>query len=130
RSFDTLQRDIDMTEQRLAGMDTYQSRALEMIVSPRVRDALDLNREPDKVRDRYGLAGTDFLRARRLVEAGVSVVSIAAPFSVRVPGASDPGWDNHASLFKVFPTKLPVYDRPCLPSSRTCTSAAWTETWL
>src|SRR5262245_19369191 len=44
RSFDTLRRDIDMTEQRLAGMDTYQARALEMIVSPRVRDALDLNR--------------------------------------------------------------------------------------
>ena len=111
RSFDTLQRDIDMSEQRLAGMDTYQARALEMIVSPRVRDALDLNREADKVRDTYGLAGADFLRARRLVEAGVSVVSIAAPFSVRVPGTSDPGWDNHASLFKVFPTKLPIYDR-------------------
>ena len=111
RSFSTLQRDIDTSQKMLAGMDSYNARALQMIASTQVRDALDLGREPDKVRERYG-QGTDFLRARRLVEAGVSVVSVAARFPVRIAGVNDPGgWDTHGNNFKILRAKLPAYDQ-------------------
>jgi len=94
------------------GADVYTARALEMITSTRVRDALDLDREPVQVRDRYG-AGLDFLRARRLVEAGVTVVSVAARFSVRLGGGiNDPGgWDTHGHNFTILRAKLPIYDQ-------------------
>jgi hypothetical protein len=111
RSFNTLQRDIDTAQKTLAGMDSYTARALEMIASTQVRDALDLSREPDRIRDAYG-PGIDFLRARRLVEAGVSVVSVAARFPVRIAGVNDPGgWDTHGSNFKILRAKLPAYDQ-------------------
>jgi hypothetical protein len=113
RSFDSLQKGIDNAQRSLEGMDSYRQRALEMSVSTRVRDALDLGREPDRVRDQYGSAGADFLRARRLVEAGVSVVSVAARFPVRLGGGiNDPGgWDTHGSNFKILRAKLPIYDQ-------------------
>jgi hypothetical protein len=92
--------------------DAYAAQALEMITSTRVRDALDLGRESVRVRDRYG-AGLDFLRARRLVEAGVSVVSVAARFAVRIGGGiNDPGgWDTHGHNFTILRAKLPLYDQ-------------------
>jgi hypothetical protein len=113
RSFDSLRSDLDNAQRSLEGLDSFQRRALEMIVSPRVRDALDLNREPDRLREQYGSAGADFLRARRLVEAGVSVVSVAARFPVRLGGGiNDPGgWDTHGSNFKILRAKLPIYDQ-------------------
>ncbi|MFT5328739.1 MAG: hypothetical protein ACI8P0_006654, partial [Planctomycetaceae bacterium] len=53
----------------------------------------------------------EFLRARRLVEAGVPVVTLPARFPVRVNGAPDPGgWDTHAYNFKLLKEKLPRYD--------------------
>jgi hypothetical protein len=92
--------------------DAYTARALEMITSTRVRDALDLGRESVRVRDRYGV-GLDFLRARRLVEAGVTVVSVAARFPVRIGGGiNDPGgWDTHGHNFTILRAKLPMYDQ-------------------
>jgi uncharacterized protein (DUF1501 family) len=78
-----------------------------------VRDALDLGRESDRVRARYGSAGADLLRARRLVETGVSVVSVAARFPVRLGGGiNDPGgWDTHGYNFQILRAKLPLYDQ-------------------
>jgi hypothetical protein len=108
QTFDTLRRDLD---ERGGMVDSHTARALEMITSTRVRDALDLEREPERVRHHYG-QGLDFLRARRLVEAGVSIVSVAARFPVRVPGANDPGgWDTHGYNFKLLRAKLPIYDQ-------------------
>ena len=113
RTFDTLQRDRDNSQRSLEGVDSYQRRALEMIRSTKVRDALDLSRESQSTRDLYGNAGSDFLRARRLVEAGVSVVSVAARFSVRIgDGVNDPGgWDTHGYNFRLLRAKLPIYDQ-------------------
>ncbi|MGE3804868.1 MAG: DUF1501 domain-containing protein [Gemmataceae bacterium] len=112
KQFDTLRRDIDTSHQLISGLDSYQRRALEMIASPAVRDALDLDREPERLRACYGPAGADLLRARRLVEAGVSVVSVAARFSVRVGTINDPGgWDTHGNNFKLLRAKLPIYDQ-------------------
>jgi Protein of unknown function (DUF1501) len=62
------------------GMDPsfrgYQQRAFELLVSGRVAEAFRLEREPDRVRDHYGrnLFGQGLLLARRLVQAGVSIV--------------------------------------------------------
>jgi hypothetical protein len=93
-------------------MDSFNARALEMLTSTKVRDALDVEREPARLREAYGPAGLDFLRARRLVEAGVSVVSVAARFYVRIPEANDPGgWDTHGTNFKLLRAKLPIYDK-------------------
>lgn len=99
-------------------MTTYTDRALDMLNSTRVREALDLSQEPDAVRRRYGEGldpknqGLDLLRARRLVEAGVSMVSVAARFPVNIGGGmNDPGgWDTHAYNFKLLAAKLPIYD--------------------
>jgi hypothetical protein len=107
RCFDTLRRDLDSGGQ-LAGVDHFTARALDMITSPRVRDAFDFMREPDRVRDRYGndryapnrALAMKFLIARRLVEAGVSVVSLDA-FS----------WDTHSDNFPICRRQLPLLDQ-------------------
>jgi hypothetical protein len=107
---DRMRRNPDMT--------TYTERALEMLTSTRIRDALELSRESDATRRSYGegldprAQGLDFLRARRLVEAGVSLVSVAARFSVNIGGGiNDPGgWDTHGYNFKLLRAKLPIYD--------------------
>ncbi len=104
----------------LGEVDTYTERALDMLVSSRIRDALDLSTESESIRQKYGegtdpqAQGLDFLRARRLVEAGVPLVSVAARFHVKNLGAgvNDPGgWDTHAHNFKILRAKLPIYDQ-------------------
>ncbi len=73
----------------LDAMDSFYQRAYSLISSPEARQAFDLNKEDAKVRDRYGRhqAGQRFLMARRLVEAGVRMVSVTAG-----------GWDHHANI--------------------------------
>jgi len=111
RTFDSLRRDVDARGE-MAGMDAFTGRALEMITSSQARDAFDLNRESDRVRARYGLMADlpanvtylvlkQFLLARRLVEAGVSVVALQA-FGE---------WDTHADNFKTLRRLVPVVDR-------------------
>jgi hypothetical protein len=110
RTFDQLTRSIDGGA--LESVESSRARALQMIASSQVRNALDLDREPIVLRDKYGPAGLDFLRARRLVEAGVSVVSVASRFSVRIPECNDPGgWDTHGHNFALLRAKLPIYDK-------------------
>src|SRR5262249_6864092 len=53
RAFDTLRRDLD-GKGTMEGIDAFQARALQMVTSGKVRDAFDLDKEPDKVRARYG----------------------------------------------------------------------------
>lgn len=111
RSFDGLRRDVD-AKGEMAGMDAFTAQALEMIVAPRVRDALDIRREPDRVRAGYGEAGASFLLARRLIEAGVSVVTLAANFPKSTTDDEVIGnWDTHRNNFTSLRWKLPHYDR-------------------
>ena len=62
----------------LAAMDEFYQKAYAMISSPSAREAFNLQKEPQKMRDSYGMnaAGQRFLMARRLVEAGVRFVSV------------------------------------------------------
>jgi hypothetical protein len=59
----------------MAGVDTFTARALEMIASPKVRDAFDVSKEPKALQERYG-TGKRLLQALRLAQAGVSVVEM------------------------------------------------------
>src|SRR4029077_1522349 len=114
--FDTLRREIDRT-QTMAALDDFNRRALDMLTSPRTRQAFDLSKEPDRVRDRYGrtTGGQSLLLARRLVEAGVRFVQISAHFPVStassVLGASN--WDDHSvnsDIFASYRERMPAFD--------------------
>jgi hypothetical protein len=99
-AFDNLSRDIETSAGTFAGMDRFTAQALEIVSSARVRDAFDVSREPQPVRQAYGPL-TRFLQARRLVEAGVSVVTVLAPGY----------WDTHGNNFGTLRQLLPVLDR-------------------
>ncbi|MSQ96517.1 MAG: DUF1501 domain-containing protein [Gemmataceae bacterium] len=95
-SFDGLRREVDANA---AGLDTFTTRAFDMISSGGVRNALDLGREPNNGRQRY--QGVEqFLTARRLVEAGVGCVTL-----------SYGGWDTHGQNFQAMRRQLPPLDK-------------------
>jgi hypothetical protein len=119
-SLDTIRRDVDAAGQ-MGAMDAYAAQALDMISSGKARKAFDLADEPDHVLERYRSGGSKFryyrreafwdweafVRARRLVEAGVPFVSMQVGL-----------WDHHCdatsgSIFEGYRTLLPLYDR-CL----------------
>ncbi len=84
---------------RPAGWQRFQERALDLVTGPQARQAFDLEREPSGRRDRYGRhpLGQNLLLARRLVEAGVRLVSINA-FCGVPPGEKFRDvqtWDSH-----------------------------------
>jgi hypothetical protein len=118
-AFDDLRRNVDWQAEASA-MDRYSAQALDLVTSPRVRDAFDVTLEPSRVRDAYGPVVTvksateskmvpwnplAFLQARRLVEAGVSVVTVAAG-----------DWDHHSAtgapnIFDGLRSLVPAYDQ-------------------
>src|SRR5207245_2687443 len=61
-----------------ANFQRFQERAVDMVTGTEARRAFDLAKEPTAVRDRYGRhpLGQNLLLARRLVEAGVRLVSV------------------------------------------------------
>jgi hypothetical protein len=89
-SFDGLRREADATG-ALEGADTFTRQALTILTSSKLAEALDLGREDPRLRDRYGRGSPEpagygdagpllndyFLAARRLVEVGVRVVTLA-----------------------------------------------------
>ncbi len=82
--------------------------AFDLLLSPKARSAFDLGREPTRVRDRYGagLFGQSVLLARRLVEAGVSFVT------VHTEAKPNGHWDTHSNNFKMLKhVLLPFLDR-------------------
>jgi hypothetical protein len=92
-------------------LNDYYQRALNLIISGRARDAFDLNREPGKVRDRYGrnTFGQSCLLARRLIEAGTRVVEVIWP---KVANSDNHSWDHHVDLSKRMKTQSgPMLDQ-------------------
>ena len=63
----------------IGAMDTFYQRAYSLISSQKAREAFNIAAEPAKVRDEYGrnAAGQRMLMARRLVAAGVRMVTLA-----------------------------------------------------
>ena len=96
--FDTVRREID-TGSTMKGMDAFSGRAFDMISSGNVRKALDISKEEPRSLDRYrGIE--QFLRARRLIEAGVGCVTLQYG-----------SWDTHGANFKTLKSQLPALDR-------------------
>ena len=82
-------------------LDTYDTKALELILSGRARKAFDLEQEPAAVRDRYGrhTFGQSLLMARRLIEAGSRVVQVNWPAVANGNPLVD-AFDTHAANFE------------------------------
>lgn len=108
-TFDRVRRDLDDARGSMAGMDAFQAQAMEMITTNKARDAFDINQEPERVRVRYG-KGTEYLQARRLVEAGVPVVTIT-PQNHGVPSKCNGQWDHHDHIFTCLRAVLPQFDQ-------------------
>jgi hypothetical protein len=96
RQFDGLRRGLEWQE--AGGGDPFREAAFQMLTSPRVARAFDLSREDPRLRDRYGrhLWGQSCLLARRLAEAGSSVITIDA----LAPSLSERyfSWDDHINV--------------------------------
>ncbi|MEC9010088.1 MAG: DUF1501 domain-containing protein [Planctomycetota bacterium] len=112
KGFDGLRNDIDQSGV-MDSLDIYNHKAVELLTSGSVRAAFDLGREKPEVRDRFGrhAVGQRCLLARRLVEAGVRLVTIDFPC---VPGQKAFSWDDHASVWNIFEQmkiRLPVLDQ-------------------
>ncbi len=86
----------------ISAMDSFYQSAYGLISSKQAREAFDLTKESDKLRDEYGrnTAGQRFLLARRLVEAGVRMVSV-----------SYGGWDHHSNIKGAFEGQAPNFDQ-------------------
>jgi hypothetical protein len=107
---DDFRRTLDRND-AMDGMDTFTQRAFDVLSSRRVFEALDLNREDPRLRARYGIGDMrneadgppccmdHFLMARRLVEAGVRVVTI-----------SFGRWDTHGQNFRSCRVRIPKLD--------------------
>ena len=100
KALDTLERNFD-TVGELGALDQFEAQAMTLLTNPAARDAFDLSMEDARTRDRYGRNrwGQQLLLARRLVEAGVEIItsSLNGPLCGRVSN-----WDDHAVNHHVF----------------------------
>ncbi len=88
-------------------LDAHTARAFDLVTSPAARRAFDLSRESQRIRDQYGwnAFGQGLLLARRLVEAGVNLVTVNW-------ARDDAFWDTHANNFNLLKKSLlPPFDQ-------------------
>jgi hypothetical protein len=108
---DTFRRQIDGSG-LMEGMDSFTQQAFGVLTSSRLLQALDVQKEDPRLRERYGkgdakvhgdaapMLNEQFLVARRLVEAGARVVTVAYGF-----------WDYHGQNFRNARADLPLLDQ-------------------
>jgi hypothetical protein len=114
-SFDRLRSELDSG--RMQALDKFTSAAFDVLTSSRLADALDLSKEDPRVREKYGdgkpynyqydgapTVNEHLLLARRLVEAGVRVVTL-----------SYGRWDSHSKNFDLVRDHGSKLDQ-CLPA--------------
>ncbi len=94
--FDTARRKFDSSPAARV-LDRQRGRAFSLVNSAKVRAALDLGREPNRLREQYGLTlfGQGCLQARRLVEAGCRFVTVIWD----EVGQLNAGWDTHVDHY-------------------------------
>jgi hypothetical protein len=114
RERDTLLAQFEGVRQRLDfgeadALDRHRKRAMALIASDKMAGALDIRREPEAMRDRYGrhLFGQSCLMARRFVEAGTKFVT------VHYDCVDGYGWDSHLTSSDVKDHLLPTFDQAC-----------------
>ena len=86
----------------LDAMDTFYQDAYKLVSSQQAREAFALEKETDALKDEYGRndAGQRLLMARRLVEAGVRLVSVTYG-----------GWDHHDNVKGAMTGQVPKFDQ-------------------
>ncbi|MFT4559388.1 MAG: hypothetical protein ACI8P0_000003 [Planctomycetaceae bacterium] len=101
QTVDGLARRVEGNDQ-IKAFDQFQQRATQMVLSGEARSAFAMDREETTLRDRYGRTtfGQSCLLARRLVEHGVSFVTI-----------NSGGWDHHSKIWDGLERMLPDFDR-------------------
>jgi hypothetical protein len=109
-SLDSFRRDADRSAR--AGADTHHEKAFDVLTTSKLVEAIDVTKEPERVRERYGrgsprhlgdgapMWNDQLLMARRLVEAGARCVTVAYGF-----------WDTHGQNFRYLKQHLPLFDR-------------------
>lgn len=119
RSLDRLERHFDAARV-MESTDSFQQKAMSVLTSGRAKQAFDLSQESDALRDRYGRHcwGQRALLARRLVEAGVSFVTVIMenPYQSGVSSLKQGvyNWDSHAvncHIWDDLHVRLPIYDQ-------------------
>jgi hypothetical protein len=108
-SLDGYRREVE--NEQIGGVDSNYERAFNVLTSSKLVDALDVEKEDPKIRERYGKGSAkhlgdgapmwndQLLAARRLVEAGVRCVTVAYGF-----------WDTHGNNFGHLKAHLPLFD--------------------
>ncbi|MFN8854625.1 MAG: DUF1501 domain-containing protein [Planctomycetaceae bacterium] len=101
-----------VNSEKLQAADSATQRAFDVLTSSRLVDALDIEKEDPRVRERYGKSSSkhqgdgaplwndQLLMARRLIETGVRCVTVAYGF-----------WDTHGNNFGHLRGNLPVFDQ-------------------
>ena len=99
-NLDGLKRQVDKSGQ-IDSIDRHQQNALSMILGEKAREAFDIGKENPKLAETYGKSpwGQYTLMARRLVEAGVTFVTVDMPH-----------WDDHSNIAVGHGTKLEAVD--------------------
>ena len=78
RKINSLEEDVQNTSRQVRALDAFYEKAYNLMTSRRAREAFDISREPDRLRDEYGMTsiGQCCLLSRRMIEAGCRFVSI------------------------------------------------------
>ncbi len=93
-ALDRMKRYTDkLAEDPAVTFDQYYQQGVDLVMSPKAQAAFDLAREDEKIRESYGRNdfGQRLLMARRLVEVGVSWVTVYLG-----------GWDHHTKIFDAY----------------------------
>lgn len=109
KKLDSKLRGMDQQDELISGLDKHQQTAFDLLRSPKLRNAMDLSKEPVKSLERYKRHNVKtrypsgdqlhFLLARRLVEAGVPVVHFNLGY-----------WDWHGDNFTAGRQQIPMFD--------------------
>jgi uncharacterized protein (DUF1501 family) len=109
---DALRRNVDQSG-AMEAMDKFQQNAWEIVTGPEARRAFDLNEESAATRERYGptAVGQSLLMARRLVEAGLPLVTVNWEDETKIDGTNT-CWDTHEKIFAKLKNLLcPIFDQ-------------------
>lgn len=118
---------LDLRRSLLSGMESsqhltngspsfhhFRELGFDLLLSQRVREAFELEREPDQIQEAYGdhICGQSVLLSRRLVQAGVPIVTVCCAAG-DLNGSAGDHWDTHGDNFnRLKNTMLPSFDRP------------------
>jgi len=93
-SLDGMKRFADtLADDPAVSFDKFYERGLDLVSSREAQEAFDIHKEDKAIRDEYGRNdfGQRLLLARRLIEVGVSFVTVY-----------NGGWDHHTKIFDAY----------------------------